>query len=159
MMRSKNKKSRDLSLECFKFGFNTRFYCLFTRRNITTIINHPDVPQIKAKNQLRVNGLSFLTYFLSYFIVLIGLMAFICMCIIGIIFIFNVPSLQEPPALMALGILLMMYCPSSIIFSTCLSYMFDKMDSAQSLLPNIATFFGLVPFILVMVVDMLGLGK
>lgn len=117
------------------------------------------MPQIKAKNQLRVNGLSFPTYFLSYFIVLVGLMTFICMCILGTIFIFDVPSLQEPPALITLSILLMMYCPSSIIFSTCLSYIFDKMDSAQSMLPNIATFFGLVPFMMVMVIDMLGLGE
>lgn len=33
------------------------------------------------------------------------------------------------------------------------------MDSAQSILPNIATFFGLIPFLLVVFLDMLGLGK
>ncbi|XP_035731949.1 ABC transporter A family member 1-like isoform X2 [Vespa mandarinia] len=114
--------------------------------------------EIKAKNQLRVNGLSFPMYFLTYFIVLVGLMTFICSCIIGIIFLFDVPSLQEPPALITLGALLMLYCPSSILFSTCWSYIFDKMDSAQSILPNIATFFGLIPFLLVMILDMLGVG-
>lgn len=120
----------------------------------TTIIS-----QIKAKNQLRVNGLSFSMYFLSYFVVLIGLMTFICICILGIIFLFDVPSLQEIPALVTLSGLVMLYCPSSILFSTCLAYMFDKMDSAQSFLPNIATFFGLIPFCLVMILDMLGVGK
>ncbi|XP_066591826.1 cholesterol transporter ABCA5-like [Prorops nasuta] len=114
--------------------------------------------EIKAKNQLRVNGLSFFMYFLTYFIVLVGLMTFICLCILGIIFLFDVPSLQEPPALITLSALLMLYCPSSILFSTCLSYIFDKMDSAQSILPNIATFFGLIPFLLVMILDMLGVG-
>ncbi|KAI4488532.1 hypothetical protein M0802_011535 [Mischocyttarus mexicanus] len=114
--------------------------------------------EIKAKNQLRVNGLSFPMYFLSYFIVLVGLMIFICLCIVGIIFLFDVPSLQETPALITLGALLMLYCPSSIIFSTCWSYIFDKMDSAQSILPNIATFFGLIPFLLVVILDMLGVG-
>ncbi|KMQ94889.1 atp-binding cassette sub-family a member 2-like protein [Lasius niger] len=113
--------------------------------------------EIKAKNQLRVNGLSFPMYFLSYFIVLVGLMCFICLCILGIIFLFDVPSLQELPAIITLSTLLMLYCPSSILFSTCLSYIFDKMDSAQSILPNIATFFGLIPFLLVMILDMLGL--
>lgn len=98
-------------------------------------------------------------YFLTYFIVLIGLMTFISLCILGIIFVFDVPSLQEIPALITLGGLLMLYCPSSILFSTCLSYIFDKMDSAQSILPNIATFFGLIPFILVTTLDMLGLSK
>lgn len=114
--------------------------------------------EIKAKNQLRVNGLSFTMYFITYFIVLVGLMSIICLCILGIIFLFDVPSLQEIPALLTLGSLLMLYCPSSILFSTCLSYIFDKMDSAQSILPNIATFFGLIPFVLVMILDMLGLG-
>lgn len=114
--------------------------------------------EIKAKNQLRVNGLSFPMYFLTYFIVLIGLMTFICLCIVSIIFLFDLPSLQEPPALITLGTLLMLYCPSSILFSTCGSYIFDKMDSAQSFLPNIATFLGLIPFLLVVILDMLGVG-
>ncbi|EGI60698.1 ABC transporter A family member 4 [Acromyrmex echinatior] len=107
---------------------------------ITLAVDMVNDREIKAKNQLRVNGLSFSTYFFSYFIVLVGLMIFICLCILGIIF------------------LIMLYCPSSIVFSTCLSYIFDKVDSAQSMLPNIATFFGLLPFILVMILDMQGLG-
>ncbi|XP_016838488.1 ATP-binding cassette sub-family A member 5 isoform X2 [Nasonia vitripennis] len=114
--------------------------------------------EIKAKNQLRVNGLSFTMYFFTYFVVLLGLMMFICLCILGIIFMFQVPSLQQVPALLTLGGLIILYCPSSIFFSTCLAYMFDKMDSAQSFLPNIATFFGLIPFLLVMILDMLGVG-
>ncbi|XP_020292793.1 ATP-binding cassette sub-family A member 5-like [Pseudomyrmex gracilis] len=114
--------------------------------------------EIKSKNQLRVNGLSFFVYFLSYFIVLIGLMIIICLCILGIIFLFDVPSLQELPALITLGTLLMLYCPASILFSSCFSYMFDKTDSAQSILPNVATFVGLLPFSSVIVLDMLGVG-
>ena len=118
-----------------------------------------DFFQIKAKNQLRVNGLSFTMYFFTYFVLLVGLMTFICLCILGIIFLFDVPSLQELPALLTLGCLILLYCPASIFFSTCLAYMFDKMDSAQSFLPNIATFIGLVPFLLVVGLDMLGVGK
>lgn len=106
-----------------------------------------------------MNGLSFFVYFLSYFIVLIGLMIIICLCILGIIFLFDVPSLQELPALITLGTLLLLYCPASILFSSCLSYMFDKTDSAQSILPNVATFVGLLPFSSVIVLDMLGVGK
>ncbi|XP_034945670.1 ATP-binding cassette sub-family A member 5-like [Chelonus insularis] len=114
--------------------------------------------EIKTKNQLRVNGLSFFIYFLTYFIVLTVLMIIICLCILGIIFAFDVPSLREPPALITLSGLLMLYCPPSILFSTCLSYIFDKMDSAQSFLPNIVTFVGLIPFCLVMTLDMLDVG-
>ncbi|KAK1133937.1 hypothetical protein K0M31_011724 [Melipona bicolor] len=145
-----------------EFNIGTASSALFIGMNfvllpITLVVDMVYDREIKAKNQLRVNGLSFSMYFLTYFIVLVGLMTFICLCILGIIFLFDVPSLQEIPALITLGGLLMLYCPSSILFSTCLSYIFDKMDSAQSILPNIATFIGLIPFILVTILDMLGL--
>lgn len=145
-----------------EFNIGTASSAVFIGMNfvllpITLVVDMVYDREIKAKNQLRVNGLSFSMHFLTYFIVLVGLMSFICLCILGVIFLFDVPSLQEIPALITLGGLLMLYCPSSILFSTCLSYIFDKMDSAQSILPNIATFFGLIPFILVTILDMLGL--
>ncbi|XP_049766661.1 cholesterol transporter ABCA5-like isoform X1 [Schistocerca cancellata] len=114
--------------------------------------------EIKAKNQLRVNGLSFFMYFFTYFLVLIGLMLFICGALLALIFVFDLPSLREPPAFCTLGALIILYCPASILFATCVSYIFDKMDSAQSILPNIATFLGLIPFILVMFLDMFRIG-
>ncbi|CAG2054714.1 unnamed protein product [Timema podura] len=114
--------------------------------------------EIRAKNQLRVNGLSFFMYFLTYFMVLAGIMLFICAALLGLIFMFDLPSLREPPAFCTLGVLILLYCPASILFATCVSYIFDKMDSAQSILPNIVTFVGLIPFILVMFLDMLRIG-
>lgn len=115
--------------------------------------------QIKAKNQLRVNGLSFLMYFATYFLVLIGLMLLICAALLIIILLFDIPSLKDWPSLLTLGTLIFLYCPSSILFSTCVSYIFDKTDSAQSILPNIATFLGYIPFFLVIILDMLRIGK
>ncbi|KAI4454722.1 atp-binding cassette transporter subfamily a abca [Holotrichia oblita] len=114
--------------------------------------------EIKAKNQLRVNGLSFSMYFITYFIVLAGLMVLICAALLLIILLFNIPSLKDWPALSTMGVLIILYCPSSILFSTCLSYIFDKMDSAQSILPNIATFVGSLPFFLVGILDMFRIG-
>ncbi|PSN57079.1 ATP-binding cassette sub-family A member 5 [Blattella germanica] len=116
------------------------------------------VDMIKAKNQLRVNGLSFFMYFFTYFVVLAGLMLFICIALLVLIFVFDLPSLREPPAFCTMGTLIILYCPASILFATCVSYIFDKMDSAQSILPNIATFLGLIPFLLVMFLDMLRIG-
>jgi ATP-binding cassette subfamily A (ABC1) protein 5 len=115
--------------------------------------------QIKAKNQLRVNGLSVFMYFFTYFVVLGGLMLIICIALLTLIFVFDLPSLREPPAFCTMGLLIILYCPASILFATCLSYIFDKMDSAQSILPNIVTFLGLIPFLLVMFLDMLRIGK
>ncbi|XP_069698967.1 cholesterol transporter ABCA5-like isoform X2 [Periplaneta americana] len=114
--------------------------------------------EIKAKNQLRVNGLSFFMYFFTYFVVLAALMLFICIALLILIFVFDLPSLREPPAFCTMGTLIVLYCPASILFATCVSYIFDKMDSAQSILPNIATFLGLIPFLLVMFLDMLRIG-
>ncbi|KAI2474243.1 ATP binding cassette (ABC) protein subfamily A member [Diabrotica virgifera virgifera] len=107
--------------------------------------------EIKAKNQLRVNGLSFSLYFISYFIVLAVIMAFICSVLLLLVLLFKTPSLSSWPALTTIGILILFYCPSSILFSTCVSYIFDKTDSAQSIMSNVATFLGWIPFLLVMI--------
>lgn len=86
-------------------------------------------------------------------------MIFICFSLILLILIFDLPSLREPPAFMMLGILILLYCPSSILCCTCLSYVFDKADTALSILPNIVTFSGIIPFSLVIILDMFRIGK
>lgn len=86
-------------------------------------------------------------------------MVIICAALLVIILLFDIPSLRGWPALSTMGVLILLYCPSSVLFSTCVSYMFDKTDSAQSILPNIATFMGCLPFFLVIFLDMLRIGK
>ncbi|XP_039447339.1 cholesterol transporter ABCA5-like [Culex pipiens pallens] len=113
--------------------------------------------EMKAKNQLRVNGLSSALYLSAYFIVLSGLMLLICAALLGLVFLFDIPSFRQPPALITLGLLVFLYSPAGILCSTCFSYFFDRTDSAQSILPNILTFVGLIPFILVVFLDMLGI--
>lgn len=115
--------------------------------------------QVKVKNQLRVNGLSFFMYFFTYFVVLAGLMVIIVAALLVLILVFDVPSLSKLPAFCTFAVLTLIYCPSSVLFSTCVSYIFDKMDSAMSILPNISTFVGLIPFCLVIFLDMLRIGK
>ncbi|EAA07114.4 AGAP010416-PA, partial [Anopheles gambiae str. PEST] len=129
--------------------------------------------EMKAKNQLRVNGLSSSLYLSAYFIVLSGLMLVICAALLGLVFIFDIPSFRQvsyggfviayafggkwcsisaslfffqPPALITLGMLVFLYSPAGILCSTCFSYFFDRTDSAQSILPNILTFVGLIPY-------------
>ncbi|KAK9876012.1 hypothetical protein WA026_011128 [Henosepilachna vigintioctopunctata] len=115
--------------------------------------------EIKAKNQLRVNGLSFGLYFLTYLLVLLGLMFIICSALFLIIALFKIPTLDGLPALLTLGVLIFLYCPCSILFNICVSYVFDKTDTAQAMLPNITTFLGMVPFYFVMFLDMLRIGR
>lgn len=115
--------------------------------------------EMKAKNQLRVNGLTTKLYFIAYFIVMAGLMILICAAILAMIFIMDIPSFKQPAALVTLAILVVLYSPSAILCSTVFSYFFNRTDSALSFLPNILTFVGLIPFILVAFLDMMGLGK
>lgn len=51
--------------------------------------------EMKAKNQLRVNGLTASIYFSAYFIVLSGLMIVICAALLGMVFIFDIPSFRQ----------------------------------------------------------------
>lgn len=51
--------------------------------------------EMKAKNQLRVNGLTATMYFSAYFIVLSGLMIIISAALLGMVFIFDIPSFRQ----------------------------------------------------------------
>ncbi|CAH2093421.1 unnamed protein product [Euphydryas editha] len=109
--------------------------------------------EIKAKNQLRVNGLSMSMYFLTYFTILIFIMMVTSAGVLVLVILNDIPSLTNGSAIIMLSGLLLLYSPSAILFNTCLSYIFDKMDSAQSIMPNITTWVGVIPFILVAVLD------
>ncbi|XP_030747414.1 ATP-binding cassette sub-family A member 5-like [Sitophilus oryzae] len=115
--------------------------------------------EMKTKNQLRVNGLSTSTYFLTYFLVLCVIMVVICAILVIIMVAFDIPGLREWPSIVTFSVLIFLYCPSSILSCTCLSYIFDKTDSAQSILPNIATFIGWIPSIFVIGLDVMNVGK
>lgn len=115
--------------------------------------------EMKAKNQLRVNGLTTTLYFAAYFIVMAGLMILICAALLIMIFIMDIPSFKQPSALATLAILVVLYSPSAILCSTVFSYFFNRTDSALSFLPNILTFVGLIPFMLVAFLDMMGIGE
>lgn len=115
--------------------------------------------EMKAKNQLRVNGLTTTLYFAAYFIVMAGLMSLICTALLIMIFAMDIPSFKQPAALAMLAILIILYSPSAILCSTVFSYFFNRTDSALSFLPNILTFVGLIPFCLVAFLDMMGIGE
>ncbi|CAK1541868.1 unnamed protein product [Leptosia nina] len=109
--------------------------------------------EIKAKNQLRVNGLSMSMYFLTYFTILIFIMILTSVGVLVLVILNDIPSLTNGSAITMLTGLLVLYSPSAILFNTCLSYVFDKMDSAQSIMPNITTWVGVIPFVMVACLD------
>lgn len=115
--------------------------------------------EIKVKSLLQINGMPLLIYFCSFFIVLGCIMFLISANLLILVYLFDLPSFQDPAAFCALAIMIMSYCPSSILFTTCLSYIFDRMVSAQGILPNLVLWFGMIPFIIVVAFDSLHIGK
>ncbi|XP_050432298.1 phospholipid-transporting ATPase ABCA3-like [Adelges cooleyi] len=115
--------------------------------------------EIKAKNQLRINGVTFTEYFTSYFLLLTFMLLVIFFILLSLIGILRVEGLDTVPALYTLAILLLAYCPTAVLATACLSYCFDKTDSVQCVLPNITSLVGGVPFIVVASLDMLGVAK
>lgn len=109
----------------------------------------------RTRNQLRINGLSAGLYFGAFFILLGGLMLLVAASLLAMVHAFDVPAFRQPAALLTLGLLVALYCPAAILCATSCAYLFDRSDSAQSILPNVLTFVGVIPFVLVAAVDML----
>lgn len=115
--------------------------------------------QIKAKNQLRINGVTFTQYFSSYFILLTSMLLIIFFILVCLIASFNVEGLDTPYAISTVVILLVAYCPAAVLATACVSYFFEKTDSVQSILPNVTSLVGGVPFIVVASLDMMGIAN
>ncbi|XP_065570568.1 ABC-type organic anion transporter ABCA8-like [Artemia franciscana] len=114
--------------------------------------------ETRAKNQLRVNGLSFGIYFGSYFIVLGVMILFTYGCLLGLIQIFNIVSLTSPAAFATTALIYLLYCPTTLLFGACASYFFDKVETAQAVFPNVGIFLGFIPYIVISLLDMLQVG-
>lgn len=84
------------------------------------------------------------------------LIFFILVCLIATL---HVEGLDTLCAISILVILLVAYCPAAVLATACLSYLFEKTDSVQSILPNVTSLVGGVPFIVVASLDMLGIAN
>lgn len=84
---------------------------------------------------------------------------FIFFILILVIASFHVEGLDTPFAISTMIILLVAYCPAAVLATACLSYFFEKTDSVQSILPNVTSLIGGVPFIIVASLDMMGIAN
>ncbi|XP_065201451.1 uncharacterized protein LOC135832246 isoform X2 [Planococcus citri] len=114
--------------------------------------------EIRAKNLLRVNGLKFPLYYGTFFVVLVFMMLIILSLHLSLIKFFDLPPFREPAAFSILAFLLILYVPCSILFSSTLSYLFNKAETTQSILLNFASFIGLLPFGLIVLLDLIKVG-
>ena len=97
-------------------------------------------------------------YFGTFFVVLGSMMVTTCLLIIALIYAFQLQALITPTAIGLLALLYVLYCPAAIFFAACCSYMFKTMETAQSVFPNVSTFVGFVPYIVVMLCDVFQVG-
>lgn len=102
--------------------------------------------EIRAKTQLRVNGLTFSIYFISFFLVMIVVLLLVFFLLILVAYLCGVAWLDTIPAVTVFGILMSLFCPSAILVATTLSYCFHKTESAASILPGVMLFPGLIPY-------------
>lgn len=77
--------------------------------------------------------------------------------LVSLIAAFHVEGLDTLFAITTMIILLVAYCPAAILATACVSYFFEKTDSVQSILPNVTSLIGGVPFIIVASLDMMGI--
>lgn len=84
---------------------------------------------------------------------------FIFFILVSVIALFHVEGLDTPFAISTMIILLVAYCPTAVLATACISYFFEKTDSVQSILPNVTSLIGGVPFIIVASLDMLGIAN
>lgn len=102
--------------------------------------------EIRAKTQLRVNGLTFPIYFISFFLVMIVVLLLVFILLVLVAYLCGVAWLDTVPAVTVFGILMSLFCPSAILVATTFSYCFHKTESAASILPGVMLFPGLIPY-------------
>nr|QER78484.1 ATP-binding cassette transporter [Diaphorina citri] len=112
----------------------------------------------KSKNQLRVNGLGAVIYFISHFLILIFLIMVVYLGLLTLIYIFNLSFLKNKISFIVMGFLISLVTPSLILFCTCLSYFFNRSNTARSIMPNIVTVFAFIPFVMVSCSHMYNIG-
>uniref|UniRef100_H2YP07 ABC transporter domain-containing protein n=1 Tax=Ciona savignyi TaxID=51511 RepID=H2YP07_CIOSA len=119
-------------------------------------ISHTNSLQLKIRSQLRVSGAPFHIYWSSLFI--IDYLWFLCVALAMIIGVlaFQVPFFVQPGAILALILLLIGWGVSCVLSSYCGSFIFKTSETAQAAWPNIVQLSGLLPYIIVALLDQLG---
>ncbi|XP_039297783.1 ATP-binding cassette sub-family A member 2 [Nilaparvata lugens] len=92
--------------------------------------------ETKARNQLRVSGLSFFFYYFTYFWFFGCIMSFVTAIVLGTAFFYNVPSINGYPSMFMLILLIGFYTPAALLFVACVTYIFEKADTAHSFMYN-----------------------
>jgi len=107
---------------------------------------------IRAKNQLRVNGLTFPLYFGSFFLVLGLLMLFLLCILLTLVAAFDFKALLIPPAFGVMTSMYLLYIIPGLLYIGSVSYLFDTIESGQFIFA-FASWTGMIPYFAVMLTD------
>ena len=120
--------------------------------------------EIRARNQLRVNGLTFTMYFGTFFVVLGGLLLLLLCILLTLVWAFSFEALLLPPAFLLLSSMYFLYIPPALFFTATVrycptphsghltflpSYLFDTIESGQFIFA-LASWGGMIPYFAVM---------
>ncbi|XP_037078455.1 phospholipid-transporting ATPase ABCA1-like [Pollicipes pollicipes] len=148
-----SQKTASFDGSVFSSAFMVGFLFLLVPCNIA--IELVQERELKIRNQLRVNGLSFTTYFMSFFIVMITLFVILWAIMLIVVQAASVELLSSGPAFTMLAMLYLEYTVVGLLFASICSYLFDKMETAMSVYPNLAMMCGILPYMLVSLLDSL----
>ncbi|XP_053402183.1 cholesterol transporter ABCA5-like isoform X2 [Mercenaria mercenaria] len=111
--------------------------------------------ELKIRSQLRVSGLPFTLYWLTFFAV--DVVKFFIPVILSIIVVFavQVTSFTYGGAALSFILLCIFYIPSNILLAYVVSFLFDKFETCQSVAPTIFLMIGYLPYIPVAIIDMI----
>lgn len=72
-----------------------------------------------------------------------------------LIIVYDLAPFKQPAAFVVLTLLFALYIPCALLFATSLSYFFHSAETTQSVLLNSTSFIGLLPFGIVLLVDLM----
>ncbi|XP_041361874.1 cholesterol transporter ABCA5-like [Gigantopelta aegis] len=68
----------------------------------------------------------------------------------------QIPSFSPAGAMLSLVLLFAAYVPANLLLSYVVSFAFSKFETCQAVLPNVFIFSGIIPYIVISLMDMLG---
>uniref|UniRef100_T1JC73 ABC transporter domain-containing protein n=1 Tax=Strigamia maritima TaxID=126957 RepID=T1JC73_STRMM len=137
------------------FGSSTMIGFLFASIPLTLVVDVVEDRERKVKHLLRVNGMTFHVYWISFFVCHIFLMAISLIQMIIVVIAFGIQSLMTDGALLCLIIIYTLVLPSSLFYYYALSFTFKDHEKAQSFLSIFVVFVGYIPYVAVFVLDIL----
>ncbi|XP_041378992.1 cholesterol transporter ABCA5-like isoform X2 [Gigantopelta aegis] len=112
--------------------------------------------QIKIRSQLRVSGVTFNMYWITSFLFHLCIYLIPAVICIIIVLAVQIPSFTTEGAMLILVLLFLAYIPANLLLAYVFSFAFKSFETCQAVLPNVFIFAGIIPYIAISLLDMLG---